>query len=220
MSLQTQLDAFATAMSCRVSPERMARKEEAFRLLRGSGVGEAAIRVGDVAPDFVLRNGHGQQFSLAELRARGPVVLDFFRGGWCPFCTMELRAYQQMLPAFQRLGACVVAISPQSPARAADAALANDITFPVLSDTGMKVGSQYGLVHTLPQGLIDVYRAFGHDLPTLTGDPGWRLPIPATYVVAPDGRVVFAHVDPDPRKRAEPADVLAAIQAMAVSTAP
>jgi peroxiredoxin len=139
-------------------------------------------------------------------------VVVFYRGGWCPFCNMQLRAYQRSLPELAAVGAGLVAISPQNPDHSLSTAEKNALTFPILSDAGGAVSARFGLRFELPPDLRGIYAAFGNDLPRINGEEGWHLPVPATFVVATDGRIVLAEVDTDHRMRPDPETVVAFLQ--------
>jgi peroxiredoxin len=142
------------------------------------------------------------------LLKQGPVVLTFYRGDWCPYCNLQLRAYQAILPRIRELGANLVAISPQTPDNSLSTAEKKGLTFPVLSDGGNAVARRYGLVFSLSETL----RTTGANLPSFNGDDSWDLPMPGTFVIAPDGTVRLAFVDADWTRRLEPAAILDALQ--------
>ncbi|MGE5145515.1 MAG: peroxiredoxin-like family protein [Candidatus Eiseniibacteriota bacterium] len=170
-----------------------------------------SLAVGDMAPDFMLQDAAGERVSLAGLLDRGPLVLTFFRGTWCPYCALYLRALEEARPAIEAAGATLVAISPQH-VDAAVRRFRNKIGFEILSDLGNRVARVYGLIWDIPAEITEIMLAWGLDLPAINGTAGWELPIPATYVIAPDGTVRYAFADPNFRRRAEPADVLAALR--------
>lgn len=174
-----------------------------------------AVAEGDRAPNFRLPNAQGGSVELHALLKQGPVVLTFYRGQWCPYCNLELRAYQKLLPQLQALGASLVAVSPQTPDNSLSTAEKNELNYPVLSDVGLHVVRAYGLAFDLPSELVELYqRRWNNDLVKWNGEGGWSLPIPATYVIAPDARVALAHVDPDYRDRLEPEAVLARLRTL------
>ena len=152
---------------------------------------------------------------LSSLLAAGPAVLNFFRGGWCPYCSLELRALQDALPQIQRLGAQLAAISPQQPQESRSTAEKYGLAFPVLSDVGNVVSTAFGLTYDLADALRPIYARFGHALPDVNGDPSWRLPVPATYVVDQDRSIALAFIDVDYRNRLEPAQIVATLTALA-----
>jgi peroxiredoxin len=173
-----------------------------------------AVQEGDRAPNFRLPNAQGGSVELYALLKHGPVVLTFYRGQWCPYCNLELRAYQKLLPQMQALGANLIAVSPQTPDNSLSTAEKNELNYPVLSDVGLHVARAYGLAFDLPSELVELYQRRNNDLVKWNGEGGWSLPIPATYVIAPDARVALAHVDPDYRDRLEPEAVLVRLRAL------
>ncbi|MDT0630563.1 peroxiredoxin-like family protein [Rubrivirga sp. S365] len=171
-----------------------------------------ALGVGDQAPDFVLPNAMGQDVRLSELLDRGPVVLTFYRGAWCPYCNNQLRDYQDVLGEIEAAGATLVAVSPQAPDGSMTMAERNGLAFPVLSDVGNEVSRQYGLVFTVDDATRERYRAVGVDLAAVNGTDAWELPVPATYVVEPDGTIRAAFVEADYTQRASARQVLDALR--------
>ena len=176
--------------------------------LRATGIEDRVLPVGAELPDLVLPDASGTPRRLREF---GPAVLVFYRGGWCPYCNLQLRAWQQRLAELSARGLALVAISPQQPDASLDTAEKNALAFPVLSDSAGLAGAAFGVSFTLPEALADIYRGFGNDLAVLNGPAGWRLPVPATFVVGADGRIVFAKADADYRTRVEPDEALAAL---------
>jgi peroxiredoxin len=174
-----------------------------------------ALQLGDRAPNFRLPNATGGSVELDALLRRGPVVLSFYRGQWCPYCNLELRAYQKLLPQLQALGASLVAVSPQTPDNSLSTAEKHDLAYPVLSDGGLHVARAYGVAFDLPAELVEMYkRQWNNDLVKWNGEGGWSLPIPATYVIGQDARIALARVDPDYRERLEPDAVLARLRTL------
>ena len=165
-------------------------------------------------PDFTLPDVQGGDVSLGSLLEAGPAVVTFYRGGWCPYCNIQLRAHQAVLPDMTPLGARLVAISPQLPDGSLSTAEANALTFDVLSDVGNTVARNYGLVWSLPEELRAGLRSNNKALPGINGDDSWELPVPATYVIARDGRVALAAIDVDYRNRLEPDAILAALRSL------
>jgi peroxiredoxin len=183
--------------------------------LAASGIAERSLKPGDRAPDFNLPDTRGGYVRLKDLLAAGPVVLSFYRGGWCPYCNLELRALQQVLPEITRLGAKLVAVSPQTPDETLSTTEKNALSFSVLSDIGSTAAKSFGIAYDLAEELRPLYARSGHALPEKNGDGSWLLPIPATYVIDTDGTVALAFVDVDYRNRLEPAEILAALQTLA-----
>jgi len=185
--------------------------QDATERLRQSGLVERAVGAGDTAPDFTLPDADGNDVTLSERLKDGPVVLSFYRGGWCPYCNLELRALQDALADVEGAGGQLLAVSIQTPDASRSTKEDNDLRFDVLSDADKTVVKDYGLLFELTDDLREVYGEFGVDLPEANGEDAWRLPIPATYVVGTDGTVRYAFADPDYRHRAEPAEVVEAL---------
>src|SRR6266404_8192805 len=151
--------------------------------LAASGISQHALKAGDRVPDFRLPDARGDYVRLCDLLAKGPVVLSFYRGGWCPYCNLELRALQKVLPQITALGAQLVAISSQTPDESLSTAEKNELAFPVLSDVGSATAKAFGIAFDLAEELRPIYARFGHALPDKNGDESRVLPIPATYVI-------------------------------------
>jgi len=214
MRLQQQLDAFKSEFARTAPTGRPALYEAKIEELRASFALERAIRTGDLAPDFTLPDAQGRDVSLSSLLEAGSAVVTFYRGGWCPYCNIQLRAYQAVLPELVALGARLVAISPQLPDGSLSTAEANELTFGVLSDVGNATARDYGLVWSLPEELRAALRSNNKALPGINGDDSWELPVPATYVIARDGRVALAAIDVDYRNRLEPDAILTTLRSL------
>lgn len=182
--------------------------------LDASGIVDNSLKVGDKAPDFELPDATGKVVKLSTLLENGPIVVTFYRGQWCPYCNLEIRASQQLLPEFHQAGAQVVAISPELPSNALSITEKHELAFPVLSDVGNTVARDYGLVFSLAESLRPLYKGFGIDIPASNGDESFELPVPATYVIDSAGTIRYAYANADYTLRAEPADVLAAVNAL------
>lgn len=213
-TLTAQLKAQNDQARARLPQESLAVMDDATSTLAASGITDTSLAVGAAAPDFTLPGVDGEQVSLAKLLTDGPVVLAFYRGGWCPYCNLELRALQAALADITAAGATLVAISPQLPDNSLSTAEKLELAFPVLSDVGNVVAREYGLVFSLPEDLRSVYDGFGIDLPAANGDQTFELPVPATFVIGRDGSVAWRFVDPDYTHRGDPADVIAAVKAL------
>ena len=179
-----------------------------------SGLAAQSVRSGELAPSFALPNALGKTVVLAELLKKGPVVINFYRGAWCPYCNLELRALQEALPLFRALGAQLVAISPNTPDKSLSSIEKHALTYEVLTDAHNALARQYGLVFTMSEAVRPIYQQIGFDIPAHNGDDTWELPFPATYVVDQNGMVVYRFVNADYTKRAEPATVVAVLQAL------
>ncbi len=209
--VREELEEFRARSSKNAPPDRLRTYERGIEEVRKSGVVEKALKVGDRAPDFELPDANGKQVKLSELTARGPVVVTWYRGGWCPYCNIALRGFQKIMPEIRDAGASLVAISPVAPDNSLTTAEKNHLTFAVLSDRGNKAANAYGVAYKLPKVVADQFKG-RLDLAKYNGDDSGELPLGATYVIDRAGIIRFAFIDADYRKRAEPADVLAALR--------
>ncbi|WP_430869171.1 peroxiredoxin-like family protein [Demequina aurantiaca] len=214
MSLADELQAQALRSAAEATPEVAAQRKAAVAAVTAL-VGDQVTSVGDVAPDFELPDAAGGLVRLSELAAGGPVVVSFYRGGWCPYCNIELRALQEALPAITAAGGALVAISPEAPDLSLSTAEKENLDFAVLSDTTAATIDAYGLNFTIDSTTRDVLSGEEAERALAEGVETEVLPIPATYVIGADRRVTYAFVDPDHKHRAEPADIVAAVRALA-----
>ncbi len=182
--------------------------ERAIAGVRESGLVEQALAVGETAPEFTLLDQNDNRVSSHALLERGPLIISFFRGRWCPFCMMELEAWRDAAPEVEAAGATLVAISPQTVRHNAFCATQHKLRFLVLSDVGLAVAREFGTVYSVPEEQRALFKRVFINLPHLNGDESWQLPLPATFVLGPGGTVLFAFADADYRRRAEPEDVL------------
>ena len=220
MSLQAKLDAFKADFEAGKPPFSVPRSvietmHRATAELVASGAASRAKKAGDIAPDFSLKDPKSKAVSSADLLKRGPLVVSFYRGVWCPYCNMDLQALQEALPAIAEQGARVIAISPQSQQNSLKSERENKVTFPILSDPGNEVAARFGLRFKLPDYLIELYRdSFKNDLSRTNGDSSWTLPMPARYVIGMDGVIAYAEVSPDYTDRPDPEDLLPALSSL------
>jgi peroxiredoxin len=215
-TLAEQLDR-RRLVSAEHSPDaRKAVMARSLRVLEESGIAGRALSVGDVSPDFVLPDAAGRDVRLSDLLSAGPVAVSFYRGAWCPYCNIELRALQEALDGFHDVGATLVAISPNLPDGSMTVTQRHELGYPVLSDIGNKIAGEFGLVFQIQDDLVAEYRDMGIDVGRSNGGTGWEIPLPATYVIDQDRTITYAFVHADYRKRAEPVDVIAAIEALGV----
>ena len=171
-----------------------------------------ALAVGDRAADFELPNAQGRRIRLADQLERGPVVLTFYRGAWCPFCNAQLRGLQQALPEIEAVGASLLAVSPQLSDDSRAIVDKNALTFEVLSDLNSTVASAYGITFTLPPTDQALFIEIGNDLRKGNGENRWVLPAPATFVIGSDATIRHARVDADFTSRISPDEILAALR--------
>ncbi len=197
-----------------LTPEVRQTVGEVFQRLLDSNITDHAKGVGDNAPAFQLPNVKGGETSLTELLERGPVVLSFYRGGWCPFCNLEFKALHDKLSEMQALDATLVGISPETLAVSQQTVREHQLEFEVLSDVGNQVTREYGLVMVVDEAIRPYYAQWGIDIPAANGEESFELPVPATYVIDQAGIIRAAHVDKNYTRRMEPAEIVTALQAL------
>jgi peroxiredoxin len=213
MALQDRLDAFKAdfvggKLAFKPTPERLAAMARATQELIESSQAQRAKKAGDRAPEFSLQDPAGDLVSSRELLAKGPLVLSFYRGVWCPYCNLELQALQASLSDITARGANLVAISPQTMANSRKSQRDNKLDFPILRDVKSEVANAFGIRFALPDYLAETYKTFGNDLAVVNDDPAWVLPMPARYVIGTDGIIAYAEVNPDYTRRPDPSELL------------
>jgi peroxiredoxin len=216
MSLKETSAAFKANIQKKLGDKFSVVSEDTERV-RASGVINNALKIGQSVPDFTLPDAFGKKVSLKELLARGPVVISFYRGEWCPFCNLELRGFQEVLPKMKDLGATLIAISPEKPDHGVLMTEKNKLMFPVLSDYGNNVARKFGIVFKIGNEVREfMWNEFKNDIAVRNGEESYELPVPATYVVDTMGVIRFANVDVDfMTGRAEPQAIIAALEAIA-----
>ena len=208
LNLQDQLDEITANTRLLVQPERLEVSEQAVTDLFRSGAENRILPVGAKAPEFALPDSTGPMVQSSDLLALGPLVVDFFRGRWCPYCVTELEAWRGLYPQLRELGALMVAVSPQTVRQNDFTAGQHSLPFPLLADAGCEVAAKFGLVYQVPEFHQQYYRSILVNVPFVNGDESWRLPLPATYVIDRDGTVLFAEAHADFRVRPEPTEIL------------
>jgi peroxiredoxin len=198
----------------KAAPDAAQVFDDGIKQIAATGIVERAPKVGDTVKMFELPDASGRPVKLADLLAQGPIVLTWYRGGWCPYCNIGLRGLLQAEPKIREEGATLVAVTPELPDMAADTVKRNDLTFVVLTDKGNSVARQYKIVYRVPEKVSAAMRSFKVDLATRNGDSSDELPLGVTYIIDPKGVVRWAFVDADYRKRAEPADIIEALRAL------
>ena len=180
--------------------------------LVNSGIAERTLSEGDEIPQINLPNAVGKTMNVNSMLKDGPVVLSFYRGAWCPYCNLELKALQNALPEIKSLDAQLIAISPNTPDNSISSIEKHGLEFEVLTDAGNKIAKEFRLVFNLAEELRPIYKQFNFDVPKYNGDESWELPIPATYIVNTDGKIVHAFVNADYTKRMEPTEIISKLK--------
>ena len=219
-SLQDQLDRITQNTRKLVQADRLAVSEQATTELFNTGIEDRVLRAGSVAPGFALQDTRsGKPIQSTDLLALGPLVVNFFRGRWCPYCVTELETWRELYPQVRELGALFVAISPQTPRQNDFTIQQHALPFPLLSDPGAVVAEQFGIAYTIPEQHRRYYQSILINIPFNNAglsyhnatEASWRLPLPAVFVIRQDGTIAFSEAHADFRVRPEPADVLAAL---------
>ena len=214
MKLMKQIEEMQKKMLADIPEDVLETITAANKKIIGNRLEKDALRVGQNMPVFQLNNHLNRPVPSYELLGKGPLIISFYRGGWCPYCNLELNALQKYQDRFKSLGAQLIAITPELPDGTLNSIEKHEITFEVLSDVDNEVAKKFGLVFKLPEELKDIYRSFGFDLEKSNGNDTWELPIPATYIVSPDGIIEYAFVNADYTKRLEPDTILAQLERM------
>ena len=221
MHLQARLDEITQNTRRLVQPERLAVSEQAIAELFATGIEDRILPVGSVAPEFALQDAAtGTMVQSRDLLALGPLVLNFFRGRWDPYCVTELEAWRDLYPELRERGALLAAISPQSLRQSEFAVGQHAIPYPVLHDENCELAAKFGIAYPLTPALERYYRSILVNIPFIhsgrnvmapQNSTAWALPLPATFVIGRDGRVLFAQGFADFRVRPEPSEVVAAL---------
>jgi peroxiredoxin len=189
--------------------------EDAVAELNRSGFLQHAIKEGEPFPDFVLPSAEGKLVSLKSALDRGPVVISFFRGEWCPFCQLMLAALAEALPQIEAAGASLLALTPETGGFPLMIKRDNNVRFEVLSDVDCGVGLAAGIIFRMPKLYRARLESVGINVPERHGNSAWFIPVPATFIVQQDGLIAWRFVDADFTHRAEPADIIKAVQGLA-----
>ena len=213
--LQQQLDNRKAAFRAKTPEALQKMMAEGNRKVAETGILENALQVGDTAPNFSLKDARGETVKLSNLLEEGSVILLWYRGGWCPYCNITLAAYQEYMGAIEAAGATLVALTPEVPDQSLSTAEKNELEYFVLSDLGNKVARDYGVVFELPSEIHEKYQEW-FDLHAYNGDESGTLPLSATYVIAPSGRITYAFLDADYTNRADPREVLQEVKAIQI----
>ena len=218
MNLQIELYKFHQESLKRSSPERAAIFSDFIQGLSEEFRNRRLLRIGDFAPDFTLKNTKGETIILSEQLKTGPVLLKFFRGYWCPYCGLELRAYQKVVNKIRALGGTILAISPQTLVASQKTIDRHDLTYDLLSDSGFQTAQNYELVFTVPDAVKQIYLQSGCVSPEHNGTEEWLLPVPATFVIDRRGHIALAYINVDFRIRYEPEDAIAILLSLFVDS--
>ncbi|KGP89770.1 alkyl hydroperoxide reductase [Pontibacillus chungwhensis BH030062] len=212
-TMQEQYNEYIEKFKANVSQDTQEKMQNAIDELESSDQGKG-LSVGEKAPRFSLPDAKGDYVDLYEQLQSGPTIVTFYRGGWCPYCNMELRTYQQLIDDIHAVGAQLIAISPETPDHSLTTAEKNDLQYHVLSDKGNQVADQFNLVYQLPDYLVDVYKEKGLEVDKHNGDDNWTLPVSATYIIQQDGTIAYEYTKADYKDRVEPSEVVGKLKSL------
>jgi len=210
-TLKTRLDTLRAVREQGTPEEHLRVYQQGIDRLRESGIAGRALNVGDKAPDFTLTSATGESVTLAELLKQGPVVITWYHGSWSPYCNLELQALQEILPEIRRLGANLIAISPETSEYGVRTMQRIKLEFDLLTDRGNQAARTYKIVYKLSDEEIAFYQG-RINLNKHNSDSSHELPLPVTYIVDSSGVIQYASIDPDYRNRTEPADLVSALE--------
>jgi peroxiredoxin len=209
-TLRERLD----AIKARSKPEVTARYDRLVLALRKADVASGALKAGDAIPEFMLANADGDLVASADLLAKGPLIMSFYRGRWCPYCSTELEALGEAWPVISAAGATLAAVTAECGGGALAARRDKSLPFEILCDVDNGLALQFGLVFRLPNEVRDFYKSIGIDFPGQYGNESHFLPIPGTFVIGQDGIIQHAYVNPEFRERMEPDAIVEAVSAL------
>ena len=212
--LKSQLDAFTKELLEDVGGDAEKLFAGQIDQARKFRIPELGLSVGASAPNFSLPDATGATVELNRLMANGPVVLTFYRGGWCPYCNIQLRAYQGILNELKKLGASLVAVSPETPDNSLDTRQREELEFHVLSDNGNVVAKQFGLVFPVSTEVRLLFEGWDINLENHNGIEGGEIPVPATYIIDEAATIIFGKPDVEYRTRVEPKELLRALSSL------
>ncbi len=212
MSLKAQIDAYNVQKEAKLPADVLALMDTTNEELIAQHIKDNALQIGAKVENFSLVNHNGESIELNDLLNKGPVIVSFYRGGWCPYCNLELKALNDYLAQFKTQSAQLIAISPQLPDETLSTKQKNELDFDVLSDVSNKIAEQFGLLFTLDERIQALYTQFGIDFEHYYGDKSFKLPLPATYVINQEGVITYTFLNEDYTLRAEPIDIMAALE--------
>jgi peroxiredoxin len=213
-SLNTQLRAFKTSVFDRADEETARALIQAEAEYRADAAAAHPLAEGDRAPDFTLSDADGKKHRLTDYLAQGPILLLFFRGGWCPYCTLTLRAYEEAAPDIRKAGGGILALSPQKASRAAVVQESNCVSFPILVDCRNRVATEFGVLGQARPMTRQVFGKLGCNIPEENNAEDWLLPRASEFLIDTQGIIRMAHVSAVSYERTEPREALTALRGL------
>ena len=211
MSLTTKLKELAVGSAKRHPGIAQEIMKKAIDDLVATEMIKKALKTGNQLPEIILNNALGNEVNIHNVLKHHKVIIAFYRGNWCTYCNLQLRALQEAIPQFEAKGAKLIVIGPETPDNSLTTKEKNELNFEVLSDIDMTVARSMNLVYKLPAELQELYKKFGIDLDTNQGNDNQELPIAATYIVEQNGTISYHFLEEDYKLRADPEDILEAL---------
>jgi len=208
MGLQSRLETLKKEFTANVPDDALVIMNQETEKLIASDIVADAIKVGEILPNGQLTAVNGELVPVDRLVDGKPLVISFYRGGWCPYCVLELKALEEVSSEIKALGANIIAMTPESVANVKETKEKNGVTFGIYSDEGSAFAKELGLVFTLPKVLQEIYLKFDIDVEKHNGESKFELPIPTTIIVKPNREIVYLFADGDYTKRSEPSAIL------------
>ena len=208
------LNARLTAIRARATEEVRAAYDEFLQRMDAAQVAAQALQPGAPMPAFLLPNAEGRLVHSDDLLAHGPLIVTFIRGQWCPYCAMTLDALEAALPGIVANGATLVAMTPETGGRALLTQQQHGLNYQILVDVDLAVAMEFGIVFKTPPLYGALLNSRGIDIAARSGNPAWLLPVPATFLIAQNGTIARAWVNPDFTHRPEPEEILSALQTL------
>lgn len=207
--LEEKIKEYQASFRQKVPEELQKIMLQATNTLKDRHISDQALKTGDIVKNFSLQNVDGLMVSLDDvLKHKAFVLISFYRGGWCPYCNLELRALQGIQTCLEALHVELMAISPQTPDNSLSTKEKNELTFKVLSDIDNTVAKKFGLIFSLDETLKPIYEKFGIDIVNANHSESFELPMPATYVINTKKEIIYHFIDEDYTKRSEPKQIL------------
>ncbi|MGV6831625.1 MAG: peroxiredoxin-like family protein [bacterium] len=213
-NLQDSLDKLKVRIEGSMPPESVAIMHQATKDLENSGIGNGILKAGDKAPEFILKNHKGETIISSEVLKKGPLVITFYRGLWCPYCNTDLAYLKRYKEQFEENGATILSISPQIGEFNAKIVEQQRLNYDLLSDNGNNIAAAFGLRWTMVDPLKSLYNSFGINLPKYNADESWTLPVPARFIVDTNGVIAYAEHSVDYTKRPNPDVLIEALASM------
>ena len=212
MTLTQELTQKRESSAKAIPQDKYVVMQQSTQELLDAKISERAAQTGNTLPNFELPDENNNKVTLDEILQGEYLIVSFYRGGWCPYCNMELRALQQLSPEFKNLGADLVAISPETPDNSLTTSEKNELQFKILSDINNEYAKSLNLAFQMPEDLQEVYHSFGLDVEKHNGNNNYELPMPATYVIDKNKTIIYDFVPEDYTKRLDPKDILEFLQ--------